>query len=78
MVLYTSRGLGIARSLMQAVETTAASRRLSLLFLDTSEGLGGACGFYRKLGYAYAGGIPGYALDPDGTPAANAIFYKRL
>ena len=49
-----------------------------LLFLDTSEGPGGARDFYESLGYTYAGGIPDYALDPDGRPAKNAIFYKRI
>jgi hypothetical protein len=28
--------------------------------------------------YVYVGGIPGYALDPGGTPEKNAIFYKTL
>jgi len=31
------------------------------------------------MGYAYAGGIPGYALDPGGgVPVKNAIYYKNL
>jgi ribosomal protein S18 acetylase RimI-like enzyme len=72
------RRRGIARLLMTAIEAAARERGVRLLYLDTSEGPGGARAFYDTLGYVYAGGIPGYALDPDGTPAKNAIYYKEL
>jgi ribosomal protein S18 acetylase RimI-like enzyme len=78
MVLKAWRRNGIASKLMQAVEEAAQREKISLLFLDTSEGKGGARDFYETVGYSYAGGIPGYALDPDGTPTKNAIFYKQL
>jgi len=78
MVFPELRRRGIAAALMSALESAARERGVSLLFLDTSEGRGGATAFYAALGYRYAGGIPGYALDPDGTPAKNAIFYKAL
>ncbi|HLP09262.1 MAG TPA: GNAT family N-acetyltransferase [Opitutaceae bacterium] len=78
MVLPALRGRDLGTRLMGAVETRARERGVTLLFLDTSEGAGGARAFYEKLGYAYVGGIPGYALDPDGTPTKNAIYYKAL
>ncbi len=78
LVLSAHRRRGIATDLMTAVETAARDRWVRLLFLDTSEGRGGAKAFYETLGYTYVGGIPGYALDPDGTPAQNAIYYKTL
>ena len=78
MVLPALRGRDLGTRLMAEVEALARSRTLRLLFLDTSEGAGGAKAFYEKLGYRYVGGIPGYAVDPDGTPAKNAIFYKQL
>ncbi len=78
MVLPALRGRDLGTRLMAEVEALARSRTLRLLFLDTSEGAGGAKAFYEKLGYRYVGGIPGYAVDPDGTPATNAIFYKQL
>ncbi len=78
MVLPALRGLDLGTRLMAEVEALARARVVRLLFLDTSEGAGGARVFYEKLGYHYAGGIPGYALDPDGAPANNAIFYKAL
>ncbi|MFT3830711.1 MAG: GNAT family N-acetyltransferase [Opitutaceae bacterium] len=78
MVLPVLRGRDLGTRLMAEVEALARSRALRLLFLDTSEEAGGAKAFYEKLGYTYAGGIPGYAVDPDGTPSKNAIFYKEL
>ncbi len=78
MVRPALRGRDLGTRLMAEVETLARERAVRLLFLDTSEGAGGARAFYEKLGYRYVGGIPAYALDPDGTPAQNAIFYKTL
>lgn len=78
MVLPSRRRRGIAARLMGELERLAYARAIRLLVLDTSEGPGGAREFYEGLGYAYAGGIPDYALDPDGRPAKNAIFFKAL
>jgi ribosomal protein S18 acetylase RimI-like enzyme len=78
MVRPSHRRRGIAAALMAELEATARSRDVRLLFLDTSEGYGGARALYEALGYVYVGGIPDYALDPDGTPAKNAIYYKML
>ena len=78
MVLPSHRRRGIAAGLMGELERLARERAIRLLYLDTSEGRGGAQEFYETLGYTYAGGIPGWALDPDGTPAKNAIYFKLL
>jgi ribosomal protein S18 acetylase RimI-like enzyme len=78
LVLAAARKHGIGRALMQRVEVEARARGLRLLFLDTSQGRGGATAFYEALGYTFAGSIPDYAADPDGRLVANAIFYKRL
>jgi ribosomal protein S18 acetylase RimI-like enzyme len=78
MVRPSHRRRGIAVALMAELEARARVRDVSLLFLDTSEGYGGARALYDAIGYVYVGGIPGYALDPDGTPAKNAIYYKTL
>ncbi len=78
IVLPTARRQGIARQLMSAIERTARGRGVSLLHLDTSDGPSGARSFYDALDYVHVGGIPDWALDPDGTPADNAIYYKRL
>ena len=78
MVGPTHRRRGIAVAMMTKLEATALERGVRLLVLDTSEGYGGARALYDALGYVYVGGIPDYALDPDGTPAKNAIYYKML
>jgi len=78
LVLPSHRHGGLGTALMVAAEAEARARAIRLLFLDTSEGRGGARALYERLGYTCIGGIPGYALDPDGTPRANAIFFKQL
>lgn len=78
MVRPSHRRRGLGTQLMAYLEAAARERGVRLLFLDTSEGPGGARELYERLGYLYAGGIPGWALDPDGTSAKNAIFYKVL
>jgi acetyltransferase len=78
MVLPSHRRRGIAADLMRVIEATACARGVRLLFLDTSDGPGGARAFYESLRYQYVGGIPGFALDPDGRLAPNAIYYKTL
>ncbi len=78
MVLPSHRRRGVAAELMRALEQCARERAIRLLFLDTAEGSGGAQRFYESLGYVYCGGIPDYALDPDGRPMKNAIYYKML
>ncbi|HUL52876.1 MAG TPA: GNAT family N-acetyltransferase [Opitutaceae bacterium] len=78
MVLASHRGRGIGAALMARVEAEARARGRRLLHLDTSVGVGGATAFYDRLGYTRVGGIPDFAANPDGTLAANAIYYKRL
>ncbi len=78
MVSTSVRRRGIASLLVSDLERRARERGVRLLVLDTSEGPGGARAFYDALGYSYVGGIPGYALDPDGAPARNAIYFKEL
>lgn len=78
MVRPSHRRRGIAARLMAELEAMARARGVWLLFLDTSDSHAGAREFYETLQYVYVGGIPGYALDPRGTPEKNAIFYKTL
>ncbi len=78
LVFAAGRGRGAGSALMRALEAEARARGRSLLFLDTSVGASGAAGLYERLGYTHCGGIPDYAMDPDGTLKANAIYYKRL
>jgi acetyltransferase len=78
MVRPSHRRRGLGTRLVASVEAAARERGVRLLYLDTSEGRSGARELYERLDYIYAGGIPDWSLDPDGTPAKNAIFYKML
>jgi acetyltransferase len=78
MVLAAHRRHRLGAALMARIEAEARTRGRTLLFLDTSVGQAGATEFYERLGYTYAGGIPDFAANPDGTLVANAIYYKRL
>ena len=78
MVLPSHRRRGVAARVMRALEDRARERSVWLLVLDTSEGFSGARALYESLAYTYVGGIPDFALDPDGRPEKNAIYFKRL
>lgn len=71
------RRMGLGTQLMQTVETAAQRAGFTLLTLDAKRG-GAAEQLYRQLGWTTVGTIPGYAIDPDGTPHDTVIFYKEL
>ncbi len=78
MVAPSHRRRGIAGQLMAEIERQARAHARRLLFLDTAEGPSGAKTFYESIGYTYAGGIPDYALDPQGRSTQNAYYFKAL
>ena len=69
------RGLGAL--LMHSLEDAARDAGFTLLTLDTRRG-DVADRLYRRIGWTPVGTIPRYALDPDGTPHDNVIFYREL
>ena len=77
LVHRRSRRTGLGTQLMHAIEDAARRAGFSLLTLDAKRG-GAAEQLYRHLGWTFAGAIPRYALDPDGTPHDAVIFYKPL
>ena len=77
LVHRRSQRRGIASKLMLAIEEQARVAGFKLLTLDAKRG-GAAEALYRKNGWVYVGTIPGFALDPDGTPHDDVIFYKEL
>lgn len=66
-----SRGLGVARRLLEALERAALDRGLPIVRLDTHEVLTEAIDLYRTSGYRE---IPAY----DDNPHAGLWFEKRL
>jgi len=77
MVHSGSRGQGLSRRLLAIAETAARSAGRSLLMLDT-ETDSTAEYVYRTGGWVRYGVVPGYAMDPAGTPKACSFFYKEL
>lgn len=77
LVHEKARRQGLARRLMDALETEAQAHGKSVLVLDTATG-SGAENFYQQCGWQRVGEIPRYALMPDGNVTATTIFYKFL
>jgi GNAT superfamily N-acetyltransferase len=76
-VAASSRGRGIGRLLMKAVEQSARERGLTLLWLTTHDG-SDACAFYECLGYTKLGVMPDYSRRPDGELWPGAFYFKDL
>lgn len=72
-----ARGRGIARALMRELEREAAALGFTLLLLDTCKG-SAAERLYASLAWTRVGEVPGFALNPDGSPCDTVFFYKRL
>lgn len=77
MVHTAARRQGIARELMVLLEEEAQARQLRLLVLDTREGDVSNV-LYERMGYQFAGAIPGYALSGKGTFDTTCLYYKSL
>jgi ribosomal protein S18 acetylase RimI-like enzyme len=77
LLVHTSaRRLGLGEALMRALEREALGAGRWLLTLDTATG--DAERLYERLGYARAGSIPEYAMNPDSSLTATTFYYKRL
>lgn len=78
MVAPAARRRGVGRALMAAVDAAARELGKTLITLDTRTG-DVSEPLYRGAGFAEAGVIPGYALDPDGKQLhATTYMYKTL
>ena len=69
----STRGLGAAKKLMDAVETQAKSSGMDLLLLETGAKQVEACRLYERLGYQPRGPFAGY---PDN--GASLFMEKQL
>jgi len=76
-VASASRGTGVGRELMEAVEEIARARGLTLLWLTTHDA-SDACAFYEAVGFTRLGVMPNYSERPDGSLAPAAFYYRVL
>jgi ribosomal protein S18 acetylase RimI-like enzyme len=65
------RGLGIADTLMDALESHARSKGLQWIYLDTYDGLKAAIALYKKRGYSECERY-------NNNPQATVFFRKRV
>ncbi|MGW1408807.1 N-acetyltransferase family protein [Streptomyces sp. NPDC002403] len=77
MVRPSARGRGVGRSLLDAVERSAAGTGVTLLVLDTESG-SPAERLYRSAGWTECGSIPDYAGDPAGALRPTTLYYKAI
>jgi len=76
LVHRRARRQGLGALLMQAAEKEAHAHRKTLLVLDTSSAE--AARLYARVGWQRVGGIPGYALLPEGGLCGTTYFYREL
>jgi GNAT superfamily N-acetyltransferase len=76
MVHRSARRRGVGAALMRAAEDEARRRGKLLLVLDTASG--DAERLYARLGWTLVGGIPDYALWPQGGPCSTSIYFRKL
>lgn len=76
MVHPEARRQGIARQLMEALDTAAREANRSLLVLDVRKG-DPAETLYQKMRYTHVGDIPDYARSETGLDATS-FYYKLL
>ncbi len=72
---YRRRGTG--RALVEAIEKAATARGITLLVLDVRSG-DDAERLYKRLGYSYAGSIPGFVQSASGTFDPTSIYFRQL
>lgn len=77
MTRPSARRRGAATALMRRAEELAAERGKTLLVLDTSSH-GTASRLYERVGFAFVGEFPDYALKPHGGLTATRLYYKRI
>lgn len=77
LVSRALRGRGIGRLLVRSLHDAALARGRALLLLTARRG-SAAERFYRALGYAEVGVIPGYTIGAAGETYDSITLYQRL
>ena len=71
------RRRGVARRLMERLESEARAAGRTLLVLDTRAG-DAAEALYRGTGWHEAGRVPDFAVNADGSLSPTVWFWKKL
>jgi GNAT superfamily N-acetyltransferase len=71
------RGQGVGSALMEAIEDAARKHGRTLLTLNTRYNEPAHI-WYKSLGYADVGVIPGWTIGPQGEEYDHVTMYKRL
>ena len=72
-----ARRRGIARTLMEALESEARAAGFTLLLLDTRKN-DHPERLYASMGWVRVGEVPDFALNPDGSLCATVFYSKRM
>lgn len=76
MVHRRARRQGVGDALLRTAEDAARALGRTVLVLDTASD--DAERLYERHGWQRVGGIPAYALWPDGRLCATVVYYKRI
>jgi GNAT superfamily N-acetyltransferase len=76
LVHRAARRLGLGAALLRAAEDEARAEGKTLLVLDTASTEAGR--LYERGGWVPCGGVPGYALLPQGGLCDTRFFYREL
>jgi ribosomal protein S18 acetylase RimI-like enzyme len=72
-----ARRRGIARRLMEVLESEARAAGFTLLLLDTRKD-DHPERLYASMGWMRVGEVPEFALNPDGSMCTTVFYFKRL
>ena len=76
LVHRAARRLGLGAALLRAAESEARAHGKTLLVLDTASAE--AERLYERGGWVPCGGVPGYALLPQGGLCDTRLYYRQL
>ncbi len=77
LVHSKARRRGVARALMQAIESEAQYLKRSTLVLDTRKGDVSEL-LYQSLGWQFAGEIPQFCQSNNGNLDSTMVYYKLI
>jgi ribosomal protein S18 acetylase RimI-like enzyme len=76
LVHTAARRRGVGEALMATLERVALEAGRWMLTLDTATDA--AERLYRRMGWTFAGVLPRYALNPDGSLTDTSLYWKQL